>query len=365
MAFFDQFKKVAVQATTVAKSFLVEANDTLGMDNTETEGLLREQIDLVASTANKKPLRAHPEPVTESSAQLQNHVLKANAAFTLYPNARTTILIKRFLTASNNKLIEESLTPDGRKKLAVWNEKTRSRDIYEEIHTEKAFEGGVAQFTSFYDVANRRLSINYAGTVFTDIGDIKSASQTITEAPVSLRMTRVKESVDQMVTTFKKLYPGHIEKTPIHIYAHSAGANSVALTNYFLQRLHGLVPHSQIMIEPCGAKNSFEEVAEMIAQAEGRDSKEILDILSRNTINFKPLRRTFVDNFDKLKFIKSDLGDSPATIGPVKTVDVGGNMFSAHQIRTWVKYFSNEELREAQKTAPNLFVRKFTGTQPH
>ena len=364
MAFFDKFKKAAAQATTVAKSILVEAQDTFGASNTELEDLLREQIAAVAVKPDKKPLRASPEALTDNSLQLQNHILKVNAALTLYPNARTTILIKRIETASYNKLIEESYTPDDRKSLAIWNEKTKSRDTYEEIFTEKAFEGGCAQFTSFYDVANGRLSINYAGTVFTDISDIKSASQTITDAPASLRMTRVKESVDQMVSAFNKFYPGKIEKTPIDIYAHSAGASCVALTNYFLQSEHGLIPHAQIMIEPCGAKNSFEDVSAMIAEAEGADSKKILDILSRNTISFKPTQRTFVDSFDKLKFLSPNLGNSPATIGPVKTVDVGGNTFSAHQIRTWVKYFNKEELKDVQKPILRI-IKKSTGTQPH
>jgi hypothetical protein len=364
------FQDTATSLLRRARDTVVDqARDTLEGRNETAEERLRAQINLVAVNAKKfgpfrtrknRPLRAHNETLTDSSAALQNHVLKTNAALTLYPNASRTILIKRFLTGSQNKLIEETQTADGRKKLAIWNEKTRSRDTYEEIYTEKSRNGG-AQYTSYYDATNRRISINLAGTVFTNIDDLKSASQTITESAVSMRMTRVKDCIDQMVDSFNKLYPGQIEKMPIDIYAHSAGACSVPVVNYFLQRAHGLVPRSQIMIDPFGAKNSFQKFSEMVGQAEGRDSKEIFDELSRNTVTFKPAHHSFVEEFKKLHVLDPALGHSPETVGRVKVADVGGNSFTAHQIRTWVRYFNNAEISDIK--TPGV-KNKPTGKRP-
>jgi len=357
LGFREQIRNVAASIVSRTQDKL---ESTLETHSGET---LQQQINLVAATAKKNhPLRACRQNLADSSVPLQNNVLKANAALTLFANPRTTILIERFITPTENKLIEKSGTADGRKKLAVWNEKTKSRDTYEEIYTEKGSEG-CAQFTSFYDVTNRRISINYAGTIFTDINDLQSAAQVAAES-VSKRMTRVKDSVDKMVSAFNKLYPGQIANTPIDIYAHSAGACSIPLTNYFLQRTYGLVPHAQIMIDPFGAKNSFEKVSEMIALAEGRNSKEILAELIPNTVTFKPAHPSIINSFRNLNLIKPSLGNSPETIGQVKTADVGGNSFSAHQIRTWVKYFNNAEMAEASANNNNHPPKKPNGMQP-
>ena len=368
MSFRDKFQAAAnfLRKTPKATATILlrEAQDSLKGRNLTSEDMLQAQIDLVAAARASKiqPLRSYSRLLADRSLPLQNNALKTNAALTLYPNARTTILIKQFMTASNNKLIEESLTPDGRKSLAIWNEKTRSRDIHEEIYTEPARDGRTSQFTAYYDVKNKRITLNYAGTVFTDIDDLKSVSQTISEAP-SMRMTRVEDCIDQTVKSFNKLYPDKIAKTPIDVYAHSAGANSLPLTNYFLQRKYDLVPRAQIMIDPFGAKISFQKVADMIALSENRSSEKVLAELSQNIVSFKPAHQSFVEGFKKLKMFNPALGNSPETIGEIKVVDVGGNSFSAHQIRTWVKYFNNEELREAQKPR-RLIFKKLRKQQP-
>lgn len=369
MSFSDKFKKAAELLRKTPKAtaeiLLREAQDSLKGRNSAAEGILQQQINVASALAKRhQPLRAYHQPLTDDSIPLQNNALKINAALTLYPNQMATTVIKNLLTASNHKLIEETIMMDGRKQLAVWNERKQARDIYEEIYTERgSYLHNRPQFTAYYNVADRSISINYAGTGFTSPDDLQSALQTISEEE-SMRMTRVRDCIDQMVKAFNKKYPGQITRTPIDIYAHSAGANAVALTNYFLQREHSLVPRAQIMIDPFGAKNSFNQVAAMAAQAEGRSSQTVLDELTRNIITFKPSHGTFIDGFKKLKFFNPALGNAPETIGPVRTANVGGNSFSAHQVRTWVKYFNNEELREAQKPAGRI-LRKFTGKQPH
>jgi len=263
------------------------------------------------------------------------------------------------MTETQHKFYEESPLPDGRKKLSFWNEKTGARDTYEEVYTEKPTDG-YAQFTSYYNPATGTLSINLAGTIFTDIDDLKSAAQIAIEATASMRMVRVKDCLEKMVSNFNTLYPGKLEDTPIDIYAHSAGAASVALTNYFLQREHNLVPRSQILFDPFGAKSSYETLSKIIAEAEGKNSEKILAALSCNTITFKPRHFSLIESFNKLRSLNPTLGNASAPIGTVRTADVKGNSFTVHRIRSWISYFSHAEITEAAAVPGKNIFKKFS-----
>jgi hypothetical protein len=360
MSLRDHFKNAAAQAKNAANFLLNEAQEKLKRRNAQAEEAVRQQINLVAN--GKKPLRTYRQPLTDDSPALQSHVLVMNAVLNLFVNERTTASIKNFMTESEHKLVEQSLLPDGRKKLAFWNEKTGARDNYEEIFTEKS-SGGVAQFTSYYSPATCSIIITLDGTIFTDIDDLKSAAQLAIEAAASMRMVHVKDCIDNMVSAFDTLYPGKLAKTPIDIYAHSAGAGSVILANYFLQRGHDLVPRAQIMFDPFGAKSSFEILSKIIAEAEGDTSDKILAILSRNTVSFKPKHFSLIDSFKNLHALNPKLGNASTPIGTVKTADVRGNSFTVHRIKSWIRYFSNAEIAEATAAPSRNPFKKF-GRKP-
>lgn len=358
MSLRDQFKKVAEHAKNAGSFLLKEFQETLIARNAAAEKALMEQINQIASLT--VPLKAYRRTLDAKSPALQSHALVVNSALTMFANEGTTLHVRKFITGTQHKLLEESKLPDGRRKLAFWNEKTNKRDVYEEIFTEKSTDGS-GQFTSYYNTSTGAISINLSGTVVTDIDDLKSAAQAAIEATASMRMAHVKGCVDQMVANFNKFYPGKLAKMPIDVYAHSAGGGSVALTNYFLQRGHNLVPRAQVMFDPFGSKNSFEKLSKVIAQIEGRDPDQVLDILTRNTITYKPKHFTLIDAFKKLRDLNPLLGNAPATIGHVQTVDVQGNSLTVHQIRSWIRFFNNAEILEvaANGNSPfKKFVRK-------
>jgi hypothetical protein len=307
--------------------------------NARTERILQAQIDLVANKNEICSPVPMPEQLEANSLPIQDGILEDNAVLTFYAEESVAKRIRDFTTETGHRLIHETVLPDGRKQLSFWNERTRAYDRYEEIYTEKGGNGMNAQFAAYYDVTNNRISINYGGMNYANKEDIKSALQTLSGAPDML-MTRVKGCLDKMTASFNELYPGQLADTPVDVYAHSAGATALPLTNYFLQREHGICPRAQVMFDPFGAKNSFERISAIIARAEGRDPNQVLGELTHNTVSFKAAKGTFVDR----------LGSSADTVGTVIERNIEGNIITRHLGKAFVKEFNHAEV--AQASAP-------------
>lgn len=329
--------------------------------NALAEDTVQRQIDLVA---NKDDICTHPakryEPLNKNSLSLQDHILKTHAALVFHCDDKIASKIKNLSTQTGNELITEQHAPDGGKTLYVWNEATRTRDEHEEIYASRD-PGTGAQFAAYYDLTNQRISINFGGTDFTNPQDLKSAAQTVVGA-VDMRMTRVHEDIGRTIENFKEKHPGLIGDMPVDIYAHSSGANGIALAHYFLEREHGITPRAQVMLDPFGAKNSFEKVANMVAKAEGRDKNEVLSGFTTNTLSYKVDSNTFIDKvsfFDK--YNHSGPGHADATIGATEKLKIPGNLITAHMGKAWINFFNAAEVTRldmAEGRSPTPAVTK-------
>ncbi len=323
----------------------------LATRNTHAARVLQTQLDLVV---NKSDIFLHPTkryaPLNKHSISLQDHALKTHAALIFHSDARIARELDGMKTVTGQPLIETGITPDGRKCLHVWNEATQQRDAHEEIHASRDMHTG-AQFAVYYDVVNKRISFNFGGTDISNLNDLASVAQTAIGV-VNIRMTSVKPFIDAAMQQIKTLYPNALPDTPIDIYAHSAGVNAIPLANYFLQREHGIVPRAQVMLDPFGARNSFEIVADMAAKAEGCNKAEILAQLTHNTQTYKVAGGTFIDGLQRLdKYNHTGPGNAPATIGSVEKLNISGNAITAHLAKSWIKFFNMKEVETLASAA--------------
>lgn len=351
MAYVCYTLPMASLVTQFKKAVFDGIQKYLATRNTHAERVLQTQVDLVV---NKADMFTHPTQryaaLDKHSIPLQDHALKTHAALIFHSDARIARTLDGMKTITGQPLLETGITPDGRKCLHIWNETTQQRDTHEEIHASRDMDTG-AQFAVYYDVANKRISFNFGGTDITNLNDLASVAQTAIGV-VNMRMTSVKPFIDAAMEQIKAFYPDALPDTPIDIYAHSAGVNAIPLANYFMQREHGIIPRAQVMLDPFGARNSFEIVADMVAKAEGCDKTEILAQLTHNTQTYKVAGGTFIDGMQRLdKYNYTGRGNAPATIGRVEKLNIAGNAITAHLAKSWIKFFNMKEVETLSSIA--------------
>lgn len=321
--------------------------DSLKGRNDRALKILTDQIQMVANKREVFVNTRFPPLLHTNDFPLRPGVLKSHAVLTFMSDPTIAAKIDGMKTPDGQLLAVRTTEPDGTKLVSIWNPETKSRDVYEELHAERG--DTMIQYSAFYDRTNDRLTINFGGTDFANAEDIKNAAQA-TSGGTDMRMTAVKGLLDKTMSAFNKRYPGKIKTVPVDIYAHSAGANGVALANYYLQREHHVAPRAQVMFDPFGARNSFEHVAQLIADAEGggRSPNDVLYDLTRNTVSYKVRGGSFIDHLGKVFDPVNDIGpgNPAATVGRVEHLGIKGNTLTAHFGKAWVEYFSATEMEE-------------------